>query len=106
MYVVTNPDGIRHMASGRVWSCGATLGGTELSEDFFAQLLKDRAIAETDVGEPQTLKDDKIVDATPTAKAIAAHENLDLNRVTGTGTRGRVVAADVRLYLREQEEGT
>jgi pyruvate/2-oxoglutarate dehydrogenase complex dihydrolipoamide acyltransferase (E2) component len=43
------------------------------------------------------------VDATDSARDLAAEEGVDLNDVEGTGEGGRVTKADVESYLSEQD---
>jgi pyruvate/2-oxoglutarate dehydrogenase complex dihydrolipoamide acyltransferase (E2) component len=43
-------------------------------------------------------------DPTPAATALATAQGVDLDEVTGTGSGGRVVEADVKKYLAESEQ--
>ncbi len=39
----------------------------------------------------------------PVAARLARDKNVDINKITGTGTEGRVTKADVEMYLQRQE---
>ena len=40
----------------------------------------------------------------PVASRLARDKNVDINKITGTGSEGRVTKADVELFLQEQEK--
>jgi 2-oxoglutarate dehydrogenase E2 component (dihydrolipoamide succinyltransferase) len=44
-----------------------------------------------------------VAQVSPVAARLARDQNVDISKVTGTGTEGRVTKADVEMYLQRQE---
>jgi pyruvate dehydrogenase E2 component (dihydrolipoamide acetyltransferase) len=63
--------------------------------------LPTNASTPTKVTEPLADSASPLVLATPLARRVARQNTIDLNTVTGTGPRGRIVAADVQVHVRQ-----
>lgn len=93
-YQVVKIDGIKQLATGQSWPCGAWLGEHALPPKMLDDCVREGAVK-------KYASDTRIVDATPTAVARAAESDIDLAKVLGTGKDARVLASDVDAYMRE-----
>jgi pyruvate/2-oxoglutarate dehydrogenase complex dihydrolipoamide acyltransferase (E2) component len=57
-------------------------------------------------GNPLPATEPVVVEATESAKRLAAELGLDINQIKGTGSGGRVIEPDVKAYHKEQNEAT
>jgi len=100
-YRVLAPDGVIVQSVGFSRKCGARFGDGHLPAALVERMLAEGVI-ERIAGEPQD--EDEDVDATASAKEMAARFDVNLADVRATGTDGRVVKRDVAAYLKEADE--
>ena len=100
MYVVRSQDGLQfgHLG-GRRYARGRRIGARELPAGLVSRLLAEGAIAER--AEPEV--EERLVEATAQARALAEARGVPLAAVAGRGAGGRVRVGDVRAYLAKRE---
>lgn len=102
-------DGIIHpvVENGTICAVEETVGYLAKDRKEYEQILKEHSVSEVkrETFEVKERSEKHRIKASPLARSMAATHNLDLSAITGSGSGGRIVKADILGFLDQRTTG-